>query len=264
MTSYLRIESLGRAQSGAAMAILLAVSVDAHAGLIGYQNRAAFNLAIAGWSATSTTFEAEAAGANYGAGAGPAGSGFTLNFTSGSASGLTPTVSDQFWTTSGVNYLGLDNPDSAFEAGDLLSLNFVSGMHAFGLYVIGTRDIGAGDITLAAGAASVANGPVAELQDGSGSFAFFLGLVSNDASTFSSVTLNILTPGDPRLLGVAVDDIVLARDDGGNVNPGTGVPEPGTLVLSVAGMLAFGALARRRAVRSIDNKEKHHAESFVP
>jgi hypothetical protein len=241
--------------SGAAMLVLLACCVDARAGLIGYQNRAAFNAAIAGYSATSANFESAAVGAMYSAGTGPSGSGFTLNYSSGSSSGLTPTVSNQFWTTSGANYLGLDNPDSAFEAGDALTFNFASGMHAFGLYVIGTHDIGVGDITLTAGAASVGNAALAELQDGAGSFAFFLGFVSDDASTFSSVMLNNLTPGTQRLLGIAVDDVVLALDDGGNGNPGTGVPEPGTLVLSLAGMLAFGAAARRRAVCPPNRKQ---------
>lgn len=246
--SYLRIDLLKRTLSGAAMALMLAVSMDAHAGLIGYESRSAFDLAIAGMSATSTDFEAAGAGAVYGAGAGPAGSGFTLNYTSGSESGLTPTTSSQFWTTSGSTYLGLDNPDSAFEAGDSLTFNFASGVHAFGLYVIGTSDIGPGDITLAVGGASVANGLFADLQDGAGSFAFFLGLVSDDASTFSSVTLNNLTPGDARFLEIAVDDVVLARSNGGPGNPGGDVPEPGTLFLSLAGMLALGVIARRRAI----------------
>lgn len=254
MKSNFRINSLGRRLSGAAV-LLLACYADAHAGLIAYQSRAAFDLAIAGWSATSTTFEAQAAGAAFGAGTGPAGSGFTLNYTSGSASGLTPTVSDQFWTTSANNYLGLDNPDSAFEAGDALAFNFGGGVHAFGLYVIGTHDIGAGDITLTTGASSVANAALAELQDGAGSFAFFLGFVSSDASTFSSVTLNDLTLGNQRLLGIAVDDVVLARNNGGNGNPGTGVPEPGTLVLSLAGLLAFGAIARLRADRTLNRSQ---------
>jgi hypothetical protein len=250
MTSTLRIESLRRTLSGAALLTLLAVCGDARAGLIGYQNRAVFDAAIAGMSATSTNFESAAVGAMYGAGTGPAGSGFTLNYSSGSGSGLTPTVSNQFWTTSAANYLGLNNPDSAFEAGDALTFYFASGMHAFGLYVIGTQDIGVGDIALTAGVASIANLALAEQTDGAGSFAFFLGFVSDDANTFNSVTLHNLAPGTTRLLGIAVDDVVLALDDGGNGNPGTGVPEPGTLVLSLAGMLAFGAAARRRAICS--------------
>lgn len=255
MTSYLRIESLRRTLSGAAMALLLAVGMDAHAGLTGYQSRAAFDAATAGWSATSTDFEAAAPGTKYGAGTGPAGSGFTLNYTGATGFPLIPTVSDQFWTTSGANYLGLDNEDSAFEAGDALTFSFASGVHAFGLYVIGTQDIGLGDITLTAGAGSVGNQATANLNDGNGSYAFFLGLVSSDASTFGSVTLNNLAPGTQRLLGIAVDDVVLARNDGGNGTPGTGVPEPGTLVLSLAGMLAFGAAARRRAIRSLNQKQ---------
>lgn len=252
MTSYLRIDLLKRTLSGAAMALLLAVSVDAHAGLMGYQSRAAFDAATAGWSATATDFESEALGTTYAADTGPAGSGFTLRYASGSASGLVPAVSDLYWTTSGGNHLGLNNSDGAFEAGDSLTFNFTSGMHAFGLYVIGTSDIGAGDITLTSGAASVTNAASFDLEDGFGSYAYFLGFVSNDANTFSSVTLNNLTPGDQRLLEIAVDDVVLALDNGGSGNPGNGVPEPGTLALSLAGLLAFGALARRRTIRSLN------------
>lgn len=247
MTSYLRIETLKRTLTGALMAMLLAMGADANAALIGFQDRVGFDAAIVGWNANPTNFESAPLGAMYGSGTGPIGSGFTLTYSSDAASGLTPTVSDQFWTSSGERYLGLNNPDSAFEAGDSLTFNLTSGMQAFGLYVIGTSDIGAGDITLTSGAATVANGSVFQFQDGNGSFVFFLGFVSNDASTFNSVTLHNLTPGDTRLLGIAVDDVILALDDG-NGTPGT-VPEPGTLVLSLVGMLAFGTAARRRASR---------------
>ena len=241
MMSTLRIESLRTMLSGAAMAILLTVCADANAGLVAYQSETAFNLAIAGWSATTTDFEAAPAGTMYGAGTGPAGSGFTLMLSGPDAPGMTPTVGDQFWSTSGTHYLGLDNPDSALEAGDALNFTFGSGVHAFGLYVIGTHDIGAGDITLSAGGDTVANSAVANLSDGAGSFAFFLGFVSDDANTFDSVTLHNLTLQDPRLLNIAVDDVTLARNDAG-----TQVPEPATLLLFLMGMLAAGAVTRRR------------------
>jgi hypothetical protein len=226
------------------MALLLSAGMDASAALISFQDRASFDAAISGWSANQTNFESAAAGDMYGAGAGPAGSGFTLAYTSGSGSGLTPTVSEQFWTTSGVRYLGTDNPDSAFEAGDSLTFTFTNAMQAFGLYVIGTGDIGEGDITLTSGLASIGNASVAQMTDSAGSFAYFLGFVSSDASTFNSVTLHNLTPGDTRLLGIALDDVILALDDGRD--PPTGIPEPGTLWLALVGMLAFGTAWRRR------------------
>lgn len=246
MPSHFRIDSAKRILSGAAMAILLAVCADANAGLIGFDNRATFNLAIAGWSTTSTNFEATPVNTQFGAGTGPAGSGFSLTLAGPDAPAMSPTVSDQFWTTSGTHYLGLDNPDTAFEAGDSLIFNFTSGKQAFGLFVIGGRDVGAGDITLTAGGATVANRASADMTDGNGSFAYFVGFVSDDASTFNSVTLNNLTLQDVRLLAIAVDDVVLGLNDGQG-NPSTDIPEPGTLMLSLFGMLALGAATRRRA-----------------
>lgn len=244
MMSSPRFAYLKRTATGVVLALALAASANAGAALLGFQDRAAFDAAIAGLAANQTDFESASAGDMYGPGAGPAGSGFTLAYNSNTGSGLTPTVSDQFWTTSGARYLGTNNADSSFEAGDSLTFHFFTGMHAFGLYIIGTRDIGAGDVTLVSGAASIGNSGSAAMTDGAGSFAFFLGFVSNDATTFSSVTLHNLIPGDPRLLGIAIDDVILARDD----EPPAGVPEPGTLLLSLAGMLAVGAAARRKPV----------------
>ena len=240
MISTRRIESFRTFLSGAAMALLLMVCANASAGLVAYQNQAAFNAAIAGWSANTTDFESPPAGTMYAPGTGPAGSGFTLVLSGPDAPGMSPTIGDQFWTTSGMHSLGRDTPDSAFQQGDSLSFTFDSGVHAFGLYVIGTRDIGAGDITLTAGGATVANGAVANLDDGAGSFAFFLGFVSDDASTFSSVTLHNLTLDDPRLLNITVDDVTLARNDG------VPVPEPATLLLFLSAMLGIGVASRRR------------------
>lgn len=245
MKSYFRTTTFRRMLPLTALALWLATAANAHAGLIAYQSRAAFDTAIAGWTSTTADFEGESAGTAYGPGSGPAGSGFSLTYVDAASTGLTPTLSDQFWTTSGLNYLGLDNFDGAFEAGDALTFNLTSPMQAFGLYVLGTSDIGAGDITLTSGAASVANAGTAELQDGFGSFAFFLGFVSDDGGTFSSVTLHDLLPGDARLLPIDVDDVVLAQNNG--VTPPASVPEPGSLLLALAGMLALGAAGRRAA-----------------
>lgn len=255
MTSHFRTDSAKRILSGAAMTILMAVCADANAGLLTFQSRAAFDLAIAGWSTTATNFDALPLNTQFGPGTGPAGSGFSLTLAGPDAPAMTPTVSSQFWTTSGAQYLGPDNPDSAFEAGDSLIFDLGSGRHAFGLFVIGGRDVGVGDISLTAGAASVANGALADVTDSNGSFAYFLGFVSDDANTFNSVTLNILTPQDQRLLAIAVDDVVLGVNDGQG-DPGTPVPEPGTLVLSLFGMLALGAARRRRASAESDRKSR--------
>jgi hypothetical protein len=251
--SFVRNTSLGTILSGVVTALLLTVSAGANAGLIAYQSEAAFDLATAGWSTRNTTdFESTPAGTSYGPGFGPAGAGFTLLLAGPSAPGSTPTVGDLYWTTSGSHYLGLDNPDTALQAGDSLTFTFSRAMQAFGLYVIGTSDIGAGDIRLTTGTDSVANSATPDSSDGAGSYAFFLGFASNDGTSFDSVTLRNLSFFDPRLLNIAIDDVTLARNDvPTDVPPDvpTGeVPEPATAFLLLAGALAIGARSRRRTM----------------
>ena len=241
MKSPSRSKSLRTILSGAAMAMLMAVCADASAALIAFNDEAAFNLAIAGLTASTTNFDAVATGTMYPSGTGP--TGFTLQLTGPSAASLTPTVSDQFWTTSGAHYLGLNNPDSALQAGDSLSFTFTAAVRGFGLHVIGTADIGAGDLTLTSGGSTAANGALAGHTDGAGSYAYFLGFVSSDTSTFSSVVLHDLTPADARLLNVAIDDVTLAHGVTGPTSP---VPEPATPMLYLTGLLAIGALVHRR------------------
>ena len=49
-------------------------------------------------------------------------------------------VGNTFGTTSGTNYLGLDNPDTAFYLGDSFEIDFHRTVHAVGLYVIAGSD----------------------------------------------------------------------------------------------------------------------------
>lgn len=241
MTHHSRIEVLKGKLLAAAMGALLSICAPAHATLIGYQSKATFDAAISGWTSTSTNFESVPVGTMYNTGTGPVGSGFTLSLTGPDAPALRPTVANQFWTTSGTHYLGLNNPDTAFEAGDTLTFTLGTAVQAFGLFIIGNRDVLGGDMRLSAGTSSVVNGAIANLTDGSGSFAYFLGLVSDDAGTFNSVRLDYSTlqPGD--LLPIAVDDVALALND--RAHP---VPEPGTFAFTLMGLLLLGVLARRR------------------
>jgi len=166
---------------------------------------------------------------------GPAGSGFTLTLSGPDSPAYLPTIGNQFWTTSGANYLGLNNPDTAFETGDAVTFSFNGPVNGFGLFVIGTGDVGGGDITLTSGATSVSNAAVADFTDGNGDYAFYIGLVDN-LNTFNSVTLSVLNPLSERLLPIDVDDVTLATISSQH---GPSVPEPGSLALLLLGATLF-------------------------
>ncbi|MDR3371908.1 PEP-CTERM sorting domain-containing protein [Rhodoferax sp.] len=232
----------------AAIAALLTLSVPAQSAIVGYDNQSSFNTAISGWTSTTTNFDSAVVGTTYTTGTGPTGSGFTLALTGGSAGYNLPVIANQLWTTSGVQYLGLDNFDTALEAGDLLTFNFASAVQAFGLFVIGGRDVQSGDMRLTTNdGASVVNSGVPYLTSGVGDFAYFLGFASDNSDTFTSVTLDYANLGIGDLLPIAVDDVVLAVNDGANNGGGT-VPEPGTLGLMFAGLLALGSRLRKPSI----------------
>jgi hypothetical protein len=217
---------------------LLAFVIPASATVLSYQTSASFNTAITGWAVTTTNFDNVLAGTIYSTGNGPPGSGFTLSLSSADSS-VTPTVGNTFATTSGSNYLGLNNPDTAFEAGDVLTFSFAAPVRAFGLYVItGTFERGnAGDISLIGGGTSVGNSATPDLLNiDPVSDAYFLGLVSNSGG-FSSVTLNNSIADPNLLLPITVDNVMLASP----------VPEPSSAVLMFIGLLGLGAASRYRA-----------------
>ena len=201
-------------------------------------------LGAAGTVAT-TNFDAIAVNTTYGAGTGPA--GFTLSLTGGSfAAGLSPMVANTYGTTSGSNYLGLDstaslNSDTQFASGDALTFSF-AGSKAFGLFVVGGADLGAGDIQLSFGGTDFLNAGLAT-DLGGGSFAYFVGLVSDAVGTSATVT------GLGSFALFALDDVSIGSgttviDTGGG---GNRVPEPASLALVGLALLA-ACVARRRAV----------------
>jgi len=244
MIRHLTRITLARKLFPAVLAVILSAALPASAAILGFQDLGLFNAASSGWSRTSTNFDTTVLGATYGAGTGPAGSGFTMTLGGTDAGTYIPAVNNQYWTTSGANYLGLNNGDGAFEEGDTLTFNFLAPVRAFGFFVIGTSDVIAGDYTLQTGANSISNSATAALSSNDGgSFAYFLGFVADGAGeSFSSVSFSMTDRGGLFFgLPTSLDDIVLAPASGP-----VPVPEPGSAALMLAGLLAFSVLAQRR------------------
>jgi len=215
------------------LAAWLSLGGAAHAALTAFTSKAAFDAAVAGLSALqSVDFEAVPAGTTFASGTGTGGLTFFYVISGPS----TLQVADTFGTTSGTNYLGLDNPDTAFYLGDSFTIDFNRAVVAVGLYVIAGNDAQAGDIGLSVANGSVFNSAIADVPVSDGQ-AFFLGLVESDfGSSFTSATLaGTFTPG--AFLAFTVDDISSA------IAP---VPEPETWLLLLAGLGAASARARRR------------------
>jgi hypothetical protein len=206
---------------------------SAHAALVTFTSGAAFGAALSGMSDVQTVdFESEAPGTSFATGTGTGG----LSFVYSIAGPSTLQVSNTFGTTSGSNYLGLDNPDTAFYLGDSFTIHFNRTVHAVGLYVIAGRDAQSGDIQLSVAGGSVSNSALADVLVSDGQ-AFYLGLAESDpALGFSSATLSgVLTPN--AFLAFTADDITSAVRV---------VPEPGSFGLVLVSAVALSALARRR------------------
>ena len=226
----------------------LLVSHQALAAVTTYQSRAGFLGAISG-APQVTNFDATASNTPYTSNS-PASPGFSL--TANSSGPVTPFVQGDFWTTSGTQYLGLNNFDGQFLGGDSLTFTLSGSVRAFGLYVITGRDVIAGDLSLTRGTDSVLNSGSPDLSDGNGSFAYFLGMTSD--ADFGSFTLNF---GDGSFLfTAAVDDVTLGGAGGNNGGPTT-VPEPSTLALmGLAAMLAAASSKRTRKSESLSKPEE--------
>ena len=215
------------------LAAWLSLGGSAHAALTAFTSKAAFDAAAAGLAAAQTVdFEAVPAGTTFASGTGTGGLTFFYVISGPS----TLQVSNVFGTTSGTNYLGLDNPDTAFYLGDSFTIDFNRAVVAVGLYVIAGSDAQAGDIGLSVAGGSVFNSATADVLVSDGQ-AFFLGLIESDfGSSFTSATLaGTFTPN--AFLAFTVDDITSA------IAP---VPEPETWLLLLAGLGAISARARRR------------------
>ena len=202
------------------------------AALSSFTTKASFDAAIAGLSAAQTVdFDSVASGTSFASGTGTGGLSFIY-----AIPGYSVQVASTFGTTSGTNYLGLDNPDTAFYLGDSVTIDFGRTVHAVGLYLIAGSDAQAGDLELSVAGGSVFNSALADVLVSDGQ-AFFLGLVESDPGLgFTTATVSgTITPG--AFLAFTADDITSAV---------SAVPEPETWALMGLG-IGLLALRPRRA-----------------
>ena len=222
----------------AAQLVAIFCANNCSGGFLSYTDRSAFDNAatFSGYSTSDVDFDdVDTSGGPVSISSGGSHSGVTFAYNFG---GVGLTVTDVYDTTSPVNFLGTDDGD-ILQDGDNITFSF-SPRTGFGLYLISLDFLLDGDFELTDGT----NSAVFELSAqqgtlGDGSGYWFLGLLSDDSSTFTSVTLNTLGGGGAFLYNI--DDLVLAS----GTTPMAGVPEPSSLALLVSGGL-IGALRMRR------------------
>jgi len=145
-----------------------------------------------------------------------------------SIDGLTMRVTDRFDTTSPRNSLGLTGGDDAFLDGDPFTLTFDQPLFALGLSFITSDPVLPGEIQIVTSEGTVLGSGVPEEVLADGGIVYFLGLTGGSVS---SALIDFAADGEVNFV-YNVDDIV------------TQVPEPWTLLLAGAGVIALGAWRR--------------------
>ena len=151
-------------------------------------------------------------------------------------------VTNQFETTSGDNYLGLDNAANSnlFLNGLTIDLSWTGSAYAIGLNFITAEvpNVSLFDDDISLTVATAGNGTVVanldvDAQDGTlpaGDRVFFIGII-DDTNPFSSANLDTVTGGGPLIL-FNIDDVT------------TGIPEPSTTLLLLGSLLLVGRRKR--------------------
>ncbi len=196
--------------------------------LVGYTDRSAFEAAAVGGT-TVVDFDTESTGT---VASGSTIDGITFTYDFGTVS---MTIDDAFDTTSPPNYLGTDD-GGVFLDGDDIDFSFAPST-GFGLYIITADELFDDDLELTVDGETV--GIVAADVEGSlpdDSDVYFLGIQSDDNSTFTTASLTGLGGG---FFFYNLDDVVTAQM--------VAIPEAGSvLTWTVMSGICFGVVAVRR------------------
>ena len=196
-----------------------------NAGFQTFTSRAAFNAAAVG-ELNEVNFDTFPVGDLI---SGVELNGITFTYDLG---GVDLRITSGFQTTSDPNYLGTNDGD-IFQGGDSFVMNF-SERAGVGLYIISADDLFDGDVSLEFGGASVDLIAADVEQDfGLDGRAWFLGIQTDDLSTFTTATLT--SPGGPVFLFNA-DNVVTLKI--------VATPEPA--MIGLLGLPAVMVFARRK------------------
>jgi hypothetical protein len=187
-----------------------------------------------GGSVVTVSFEDLSVGTTIPTGSTAGGITFT------SSIGLDMIVSSGFATTSGANYLGIDDgADEVFLALDEWEMAFAAPLQALGLYFISSDPLLEDDIRLVTSAETAQNAGVENEVLTDGGLAYFVGIVSS--TPFPSAQIRY----GPGVTGI---NFIYNVDDISTVAGVTVIPEPSGFVLA-ASVVGFTWQVLRRAAR---------------
>ncbi|MEW6990697.1 hypothetical protein AADZ91_08390 [Colwelliaceae bacterium 6441] len=207
--------------------LMLLNSLVAQASLIEYTSQSDFLTAISGMDSQTLNFDNQNAGDTIASGSSLGSLVFNYDF-----DGLDMIISDEFITSSGNNYLGIDDgTDQAFFSGDSFIINFYSSINALGLFIVSIDEIFAGDFTLTTTSGIVINSATSVTTLSDGANVYFLGLTDNEG--FNSVSFSSL---GCDCFFFNIDDITTASIT--TSGSPTEIPEPASWSLLILAMLA--------------------------
>ena len=215
----------------ASATIALLLSTSSNAALLTSTDQALFLASLSG-NITTLDFESQAPGSQVNSG--DTLNGITFDYSIGSPP-LDMMVANDYLTTSGSNYLGLNDTgnENFFYAGDSFTMTFDTTQNSVGLYLVSSDVLFTNDFSISTSAGSVFNSDVNYFDVGDGGLAYYVGLTSDIGFTSAILQFDALAEGT---FLYSVDDITYA----------SAVPVPAAVWLFGSGLIGLTGMARRK------------------